>query len=254
MRELTQHPLSAAFPPMSEPDFAALTADIAKNGLRSAVVLHQDQVLDGWHRYRACLAAGAEPRVIDFDGADPVTFVLSMNLTRRHLTASQRAAAVLECSEWRGVGANSAPVRTPTTVQLAKLADVSSRTIENAKAAIRKGKLADLKSGAITAKAAAKPAAAATPKAVESEPFDANAELLESAAEALTIMAADDKLKAAWDEVAKAKREAKASSALYDKLKAEVGALKREISRWMAKAKKSALCKACKVNLERDDE
>jgi ParB-like chromosome segregation protein Spo0J len=156
---MTQHPLSAAFPPMPETDFEALVADVAKHGLQSAVVLYQDQVLDGWHRYRACVIAGVEPRVTDFDGADPIAFVLSMNLNRRHLTPSQRAAAVLECEQWRGPGAKAAPVPPPTTAQLAKLADVSPRTIRNAKAAIRKGKLADLKSGAVTAKAAAKPPA-----------------------------------------------------------------------------------------------
>jgi hypothetical protein len=251
---LTQHPLSAAFPPMAEPDFEALVADVAENGLQSAVVLHQDQVLDGWHRYRACLSAGVEPRTVDFEGADPVTFVLSMNLNRRHLTASQRAAAVLECSEWRGVGANSAPVRTPTTATLAKLADVSTRTIENAKAAIRKGRLEDLKSGAVTAKAAAKPIAGAAPEPAviidpEPEAFDPNAELLEHAAEAMAIINSDDIAKAALQEAIKAKREATAVYALYDALKGEVAAYKREISRWMYKAKASAACPACKASL-----
>ena len=257
MKTLAQHPLSAAFPPMSEPDFDALVADVAEHGLQSAVVLHQGQVLDGWHRYRACLKAGVEPRTVDFDGADPVAFVLSMNLNRRHLTASQRAAAVLECKEWRADGDRWAPV--PTNADLAKLADVSPRTIKNAKAAIRKGRLADLKSGAVTAKAAAKPTAveapkATAPEAVEPEPFDADAELLEASAEALTIIAADDRLKAAMGEVAKAKRETKTISALYDALKAEVNAHKREAAKWMAKAKKAAVCKACRINLERDDD
>ena len=89
---------------------------------------------------------------------------------------------------------------------------------------------------------------------VEPEPFDPNAELLENAAEALTIIAADDRLKAAMDEVAKAKRETKAISALYESVKGEIAAHKRDAARWMAKAKKSATCKACKVALERDDE
>lgn len=86
------------------------------------------------------------------------------------------------------------------------------------------------------------------------EEFDANAELAESAAEALAIIDADDKLKAAWDEVEKAKRKTRAISALYDTMAAEVAALKREAKRWMKKAKKSATCKACRVALERDDE
>ena len=246
MRELTQHPLSATFPPMSEPDFAVLAADIASNGLRSAVVIHGGQVLDGWHRYRACSVAGVEPLSVEFDGADPVAFVLSMNLSRRHLTPSQRAAAVLECSQWRGLGACSAPVRTQTTAQLAKLADVSTRTIENAKSAIRKGKLSDLKSGTVTAKKAA----VDHPDAKEREPYDPREEAYEFAAEAMTIIEADDRLKAAMAEVTKAKRETKTISALYDSLKSEVAAHQRQASHWMRKAKRSALCAACKASLE----
>lgn len=89
---------------------------------------------------------------------------------------------------------------------------------------------------------------------VEPEPFDPDAELREATVEALTIINADDKLKAAMLEVVKAKRETKAATALYDALKAEVGAYKRQATSWMKKAQKSAVCKACKVALERDDE
>ena len=248
MLELTQHPLSAAFPAMPEADFDALRVDIATNGLRTPVVLHSGQVLDGWHRYRACAWAGVEPRTVDFDGDDPVAFVLSMNLSRRHLTPSQRAASVLECSEWRPLGACSAPVRPKTAVQLAKLADVSTRTIENAKAGIRKGRLDDLKSGTITAKAAAAPEKVDPPDD-EPEAYDPREEMYELAAEAMTIIEADDKLKAAMEEIAKAKRETKTISALYDSVKGEVAAFKRDATRWMKKAQKSALCKTCKAAL-----
>lgn len=82
----------------------------------------------------------------------------------------------------------------------------------------------------------------------------ADAELLDLAAEAMTIVDADDRLKAAMVEIAKAKTEVKTISALYDSVKGEVAAFKRDATRWMKKAKKSATCKACKVALERDDE
>jgi hypothetical protein len=54
-------------------------------------VLLDGMVLDGWHRYLACAKAGVEFKAMNFDGADPVAFVISRNLHRRHLTPSQRA-------------------------------------------------------------------------------------------------------------------------------------------------------------------
>jgi hypothetical protein len=92
---LHQHPLSAAFPSMPEKEIEALTLDIEAHGQRESGVLLDGMVLDGWHRYLACDKLGVQFKAKDFDGADPVAFVISKNLHRRHLTASQRAAAVV---------------------------------------------------------------------------------------------------------------------------------------------------------------
>ena len=90
MRELTQHPLSAAFPPLADTDFAALRDDINANGLLNPICVDSDQVLDGWHRYRACQELGIEADET-FCPCDPLDYVLAQNLQRRHLTESQRA-------------------------------------------------------------------------------------------------------------------------------------------------------------------
>src|SRR5438128_5640090 len=57
------------------------------------VFLHEGKVLDGWHRYLACLVKHVPPRLRDYAGecGSPLSFVLAKNIDRRHLTPGQRA-------------------------------------------------------------------------------------------------------------------------------------------------------------------
>lgn len=156
---LKQHPLSAAFPAMSDEDFAVLKEDIKAHGQREPIIVHEGMVLDGWHRYCACTELGLKPLQLTFgEEDDPVAFVLSHNLHRRHLTASQRAAAVVACSDW-------APASRPKKVEpsstfskngdMAKAAGVTPRTITDAKLAHKAGLTDMVKEGALTVKEAA---------------------------------------------------------------------------------------------------
>jgi hypothetical protein len=167
--ELTQHPLSAAFPAMSAEEFQELKDDIEVNGQREPVVVLDDMVLDGWHRYRACNELILPVKQVSLPpDEDPVAFVLSHNLKRRHLTASQRAAAVVECSKWAPSGRpkNLAPgARFSTNKKMATTARTSERTISDAKVADKAGLGDDVKSGKLTAKEAA---ARATGKSAKS--------------------------------------------------------------------------------------
>ncbi|CAG9241114.1 hypothetical protein BDI4_100052 [Burkholderia diffusa] len=94
------HPLCQLFPPLPKPEFDALKEDIAAHGLREPIVLYDDQILDGGNRYRACIDAGVKPAYKTFDGDDPLPFVLSCNLHRRHLTPGQQAAIVAAAQDW----------------------------------------------------------------------------------------------------------------------------------------------------------
>jgi len=96
VRKLPVHPAAALIPAMSAPDFAALQADIAVNGLLEAIVLYEGAVLDGRHRLRAALDVEAALRFCEYTGDDPAGFVLSHNLYRRHLSPSQRAALAVK--------------------------------------------------------------------------------------------------------------------------------------------------------------
>jgi len=94
------HPLCTLFPRLTGAEFDALREDIKANGLRQPIVLHEGMILDGGNRYRACAEAGVEPVFVEFGGGNLVSFVLSANLHRRHMSAGQQAAIVASAQDW----------------------------------------------------------------------------------------------------------------------------------------------------------
>jgi hypothetical protein len=60
------------------------------------IVLHEGKILDAQGPYTACVEPGIEPPTRGFDGDDPLGFVLSTDLHRRHRTESQRAMVAVE--------------------------------------------------------------------------------------------------------------------------------------------------------------
>lgn len=102
------HPVADIFPMMPQQEFERLRDDIEKNGLLEPIWLYEDQIIDGRHRYAACLELGIEADFREYDGHDPIGFTVSLNLTRRHLNESQRAmvAASLANMVSGGTGAN----------------------------------------------------------------------------------------------------------------------------------------------------
>lgn len=85
------HPLAQLFPPMSDDEFRGLRDDIRNNGQREPIRLLDGAILDGVHRQRACQDLGIDPETKPFTDQNPLAYVMSMNLNRRHLTKSQRA-------------------------------------------------------------------------------------------------------------------------------------------------------------------
>jgi hypothetical protein len=100
IERLKLHPLCALFPAIEGAEFQQLVEDIRSHGLRQQIILYEGKILDGQNRYSACLAAGVVPRISDYSGSDPVAFVRSQNLHRRHDTAGQRAAQIAAMADW----------------------------------------------------------------------------------------------------------------------------------------------------------
>lgn len=92
------HEYAKIFPPMSEEEFNELVEDIRQNGQLEPIVVYEGKILDGRNRYNACLKLGIKPKMVDYDGENlsPLNFVISKNIKRRHLTASQKAILALE--------------------------------------------------------------------------------------------------------------------------------------------------------------
>lgn len=132
---MKQHPLSAAFPAMPADQFEALRDSISDIGVQEPITVYEGMVLDGWHRYSAANELGMECPTAELGEVDPQAFVIAKNKARRHITSSQIAAAVVAVYQWRSVGRNWEPGSqlTKTTAELAQMAGVSTKTINQAK-------------------------------------------------------------------------------------------------------------------------
>ena len=99
------HDLARIFPAHTPEEYAEMKASIATIGQMQPIALWQGQIIDGSHRYQACLDLGKEPIYEHLDDdVDPVAFVISANINRRHLDVSQRSIIGFRLSEWSKAG------------------------------------------------------------------------------------------------------------------------------------------------------
>jgi N6-adenosine-specific RNA methylase IME4 len=128
------HPLTDLFPPLDGAEFSELVADVGAHGLREPITTYDEKILDGRNRYRACLAAGIEPAFVPYGGKDPVAYVISANLRRRHLDEGQRAMIAAKLATLRdGQRQVGKFADVPTQGEAAALLNVSERSIRHAR-------------------------------------------------------------------------------------------------------------------------
>lgn len=160
------HPAASIFPLMTDDEFLALKEDIRSKGQREDVVLWEGKILDGRNRYRACQELGIDVQWRELPECDdPIDYVLSKNLYRRHLTESQRAQCAADVATLKRGSNQHKPktedvqICTSTVDQAAEAFGVSRRSVATAKHVADKGDksvIEAVKAGAIKVSAAAK--------------------------------------------------------------------------------------------------
>jgi len=91
MMNMEAHNYADIFPMMTSKEFNELKRDIKENGLLEPILLYEGKILDGRNRYNASQAVGVEIKTREYTGTNPLQYVMSTNLKRRHLTDSQKA-------------------------------------------------------------------------------------------------------------------------------------------------------------------
>ncbi|GAB1540113.1 hypothetical protein NUACC21_27820 [Scytonema sp. NUACC21] len=93
--EFEYHPYVYLFPRLGRQEFENLKSDIETNGqgIPIAVLAGTNLIIDGRHRYEACLTLGRTPKIeyLTLTESQILWKVISLNIKRRHLSESQRA-------------------------------------------------------------------------------------------------------------------------------------------------------------------
>lgn len=160
MKKYEFHPASEIFPLMDKDGLHSLREDIRKHKLEVPIELMDGKIIDGRNRYLACTTEDGpvdELRFVDVSVADPVAYVISLNLHRRHLNESQRAMVGARAKEiYEKDAKDRKGKRTDLQANLpasggkrrpqhqarddaAKQTNVSARSVQNAATVIAKG-------------------------------------------------------------------------------------------------------------------
>jgi hypothetical protein len=236
--DLKPHSIADIFPMLPEDSigFQAILDDIKANGLQQPIWLYEGQVLEGRHRVRILQLLGRDElekyeQYKDYVGNDPIGFVLSANLHRRHLNESQRAMVAAKLADL-GVGANQHTKGGTSIDAASKLLNVGRASIDRAKVVLAKGDpslIKDVEGGNKSVSSAANEV-----KQPEQPSPDANADATAKSAKRATKSTKTpfDRFEAAWEKLDLTTQQAFVETKYNDLAK-----LMKEVDR---KAKKAA--------------
>lgn len=121
---------------MHHDDYQSLKASLLRNGQLEPILIFEDRIIDGRHRFSACNELGIKPVFKQFGGnyEEAKSMAFSVNINRRHLTMGQKAlvAAKLtmpspgECKNGSRAGIPAAL----TQVEAASLFGISRDTVQ----------------------------------------------------------------------------------------------------------------------------
>lgn len=165
IKELKLHKVVELLPEMLEPEYIMLKTDIKMFGIKEPLSVIGNEIIDGRHRFRAAKELKLKDvpvEEIDITEDELDNYVLSLNLTRRHLNPGQKALIAIEVFDRAGTaeipikGASTLKRRKSTfTKDIAEIAGVGGSTVEYVQYVRKNGTEDDirtLRSGIETAK------------------------------------------------------------------------------------------------------
>jgi len=175
-----RHDLSAKTGEMSPELREELQDHIYDHGLIEPIELWEGKILDGWHRYQACIEAAVAPRFQEFVGnLQAAKAHVIGKITRKETgSASKRGIVVAGVNSWYPQGRPAQIEQTGNVAPLAKTIDemageahVSRRTMVDSIATIKAGQEDRiLKGGESVSKVAAEIREAVKPKPKKEKP------------------------------------------------------------------------------------
>ena len=141
LQDIEIHEAAYLFPEMQEQEFEELKQDIRKNGQQMPILTHQDKLVDGRHRLRACKELGIVPWYEEMDAANDAEVkdkVISLNLFRRNYEPSVRAMIAARLTN-SGIGTNQHTAGAVSQQKVANELGISVDSVSRGKQVLKSG-------------------------------------------------------------------------------------------------------------------